>query len=115
MNLKSVDVSLVLYMMERASQPSSRKRYLWLSKSGDGWLSIIVLGSYIIYNAATLMFFAACSSVAIERSLYWAIKNTTRRRRPHKPSPVCAQLLLLTTSSASPQAIPLLHFCLLLL
>ncbi|MFA0810611.1 phosphatase PAP2 family protein [Microbulbifer epialgicus] len=87
MNLKSVDVSLVLYMLERASSPSSRRRYLWLSKSGDGWLTIAILGSYIILNTATQLFIAACSGVAIERSLYWAIKNTARRRRPPQAIP----------------------------
>lgn len=87
MNLKSVDVSLVLYMMERASQPSSRRRYLWMSKSGDGWLTVAVLISYIIYNAASQLFIAAVTCVAVERSLYWAIKNTARRRRPPQAIP----------------------------
>ncbi|WP_020411796.1 phosphatase PAP2 family protein [Microbulbifer sp. SSSA007] len=87
MNLKSVDVSLVLYMMERASQPSSRRRYLWMSKSGDGWLSVTVLISHIIYNTATQLFIAALTGVAVERSLYWAIKNTARRRRPPQAIP----------------------------
>ncbi|WP_444924562.1 phosphatase PAP2 family protein [Microbulbifer sp. DLAB2-AF] len=87
MNLKSIDVSLVLYLTERASRPTSRRRYLWLSKSGDGWLTVAVLLSYIISNAATQLFIAAFSGLAVERSLYWTIKNTTRRRRPPQAIP----------------------------
>ncbi|GAB2896688.1 phosphatase PAP2 family protein [uncultured Microbulbifer sp.] len=87
MNLKSIDVSLVLYLTERAARPTSRKRYLWLSKSGDGWLTVVVLVSYVIANAAIQLFIVACSALAVERSLYWTIKNTTRRRRPPQAIP----------------------------
>ncbi len=87
MNLKSLDVSLVLYMMERASRPHSHRHFLWLSRSGDGWLSVSVVGSYIVLNTAISVFIAACAAVTLERSLYWAIKNTTRRLRPAQAIP----------------------------
>ncbi|WP_371842803.1 phosphatase PAP2 family protein [Microbulbifer echini] len=80
-------MSLVLYLTERAARPTSRKRYLWLSKSGDGWLTVVVLVSYVIANAAIQLFIVACSALAVERSLYWTIKNTTRRRRPPQAIP----------------------------
>ncbi|WP_193161125.1 phosphatase PAP2 family protein [Microbulbifer hainanensis] len=88
--LKSVDVSLVLHMAERATRPSSRKRYLWLSKSADGWLYLVspLLVAVATSVAAAVQFFTVCGAAyAVERSLYWTIKNTTRRLRPPQAIP----------------------------
>ncbi|WP_413664977.1 phosphatase PAP2 family protein [Microbulbifer sp. ANSA003] len=87
MNLKSFDVSIVLYMVERASRPSSRRRYLWLSKSGDGWAAGALLFTYVWLNSAIQLLYLACTAVALERGLYWGIKNTTRRLRPPQAIP----------------------------
>ncbi|WP_444930330.1 phosphatase PAP2 family protein [Microbulbifer sp. SSSA002] len=87
MNLKSFDVSAVLYMVERASRPSSRRRYLWLSKSGDGWAAGALLLAYVWLNSAMQLLYIACTAVALERGLYWGIKNTTRRLRPPQSIP----------------------------
>lgn len=88
--LKSFDVSLVLHMAERAARPSSRRRYLWLSKSADGWLYLISPLLLVLGNttAAAVQFLYVCGAAfALERSLYWTIKNTTRRLRPPQAIP----------------------------
>ena len=87
--LKTVDVSLVLRMAERATRPASRRNYLLLSRSADGWLYLL---SPLVVAAmsltAALQFFTVCSAAfVIERSLYWTIKNTTRRNRPPESIP----------------------------
>ncbi|SHE88412.1 undecaprenyl-diphosphatase [Microbulbifer donghaiensis] len=90
LTLKSFDVSLVLHMAERAARPASRKRYLWLSKSGDGWLYLLspLIVALSSTTAAAVQFFYVCGTAfAVERSLYWTIKNTTRRLRPPQAIP----------------------------
>ncbi|WOX06274.1 phosphatase PAP2 family protein [Microbulbifer pacificus] len=82
--LKTVDVSLVLRMAQRATRPASRRNYLLLSRSADGWLYLLSpLLVAIIDMVAALEFLYTCGAAfAVERSLYWTIKNTTKRNRP---------------------------------
>ncbi|GAB2527214.1 phosphatase PAP2 family protein [Microbulbifer agarilyticus] len=87
--LKTVDVSLVLRMAERAARPASRRNYLLLSRSADGWLYLVSpLLVAIVSLQAALQFLTVCGAAfVIERSLYWTIKNTTRRNRPPESIP----------------------------
>lgn len=88
--LKHIDVSLVLHMAERAARPRSRRRYLLLSKSGDGWLYLLspLLVALAGTGAAAVQFLYLCGTAfAVERSLYWTIKNTTKRLRPPQAIP----------------------------
>ena len=87
--LKTVDVSLVLHMTERATRPASRRNYLLLSRSADGWLYLLSPLLIALVNAgAALQFLYTCGAAyAVERSLYWTIKNTTRRNRPPEAIP----------------------------
>ena len=87
--LKTVDVSLVLRMAERATRPASRRNYLLLSRSADGWLYLFspLLIALVDTDAALRFFYACAAAYAIERSLYWTIKNTTRRNRPPEAIP----------------------------
>jgi undecaprenyl-diphosphatase len=87
--LQTFDVSLVLRMAERATRPSSRQRYLWLSRSADGWLYLILPLLLALTGAdAALQFLTLCAcAFAVERSLYWSIKNTTKRLRPPQAIP----------------------------
>lgn len=90
LTLKSVDVFLVLYMAHRAARPASRKHYLWLSKSGDGWLYLLspLIVALSSTTAAAVQFLYMCGTAfAVERSLYWTIKNTTKRLRPPQAIP----------------------------
>lgn len=90
LTLKSFDISLVLHMAERAARPASRQRYLWLSKSGDGWLYLLspLIVALSSTTAAAVQFFYLCGTAfAVERSLYWTIKNTTKRLRPPQSIP----------------------------
>ncbi|WP_236250606.1 phosphatase PAP2 family protein [Microbulbifer sp. ALW1] len=76
-------------MAERATRPTSRRNYLLLSRSADGWLYLLSpLLIAIVNTAAALPFLYLCGAAfAIERSLYWAIKNTTKRNRPPESIP----------------------------
>ena len=87
--LKTVDVSLVLRMAERATRPASCRNYLLLSHSADGWLYLLSpLLIALADTGAALQFLYACAAAfTIERSLYWTIKNTTRRDRPPEAIP----------------------------
>lgn len=88
--LKTIDVSLVLHMADRATRPASRRNYLWLSRSADGWLYLVspLVLALAGTTATALQFFYVCSAAyVLERSLYWTIKNTTRRLRPPQAIP----------------------------
>ncbi|GAA5523775.1 hypothetical protein Maes01_00324 [Microbulbifer aestuariivivens] len=88
--LKAFDVSLVLQMARRAKCPVSRQRYLWLSKSADGWLYLLspLLLALTTTASNAIQFLSFCTTAfAVERSLYWSIKNTTRRLRPPQAIP----------------------------
>jgi len=87
--LKTADVSLVLRMAERATRPASRRNYLLLSRSADGWLyPLSPLLIALADTGAALQFLYVCAAAfTIERSLYWTIKNTTRRDRPPEAIP----------------------------
>ena len=87
--LKTVDVSLVLRMAERATRPASRRNYLLLSRSADGWLYLLSPLLVGLLNAASaIQFLYVCGAAfVLERSLYWSIKNTTKRARPPQSIP----------------------------
>ncbi|MEW5250513.1 phosphatase PAP2 family protein [Microbulbifer sp. 2201CG32-9] len=88
--IKSFDVSLALRMVQRASRPASCKSYLWLSRSADGWLYLLspLAVALVSGTAAAIKFLYICGAAfAVERSLYWTIKNTTRRLRPPQAIP----------------------------
>ncbi|MBN8431073.1 phosphatase PAP2 family protein [Microbulbifer salipaludis] len=87
--LKTVDVSLVLRMAERAARPTSRRNYLLLSRSADGWLYLVspLLIALASPQLALHFLYSCGAAFAIERSLYWTIKNTTRRNRPPEAIP----------------------------
>ena len=94
--LKTVDVSLVLRMAERATRPASRRNYLLLSRSADGWLYLFSpLLVALVSTGAALQFLYTCGAAfAIERSLYWTIKNTTRRNRPPEAIPGLRSIII---------------------
>lgn len=94
--LKAVDVSLVLRMAERATRPASRRNYLLLSRSADGWLYLLSpLLLALVNTGMGLQFLYACSAAfAVERSLYWTIKNTTKRNRPPEAIPGLRSIII---------------------
>lgn len=87
--LKSVDISLVLRMAERATRPTSRRNYLLLSRSADGWAYLLspLLIAMVNLGSALQFLYVCGAAYAIERSLYWTIKNTTKRDRPPESIP----------------------------
>ncbi|WP_066965524.1 phosphatase PAP2 family protein [Microbulbifer sp. Q7] len=87
--LKTADVSLVLRMAERATRPASRRNYLLLSRSADGWLYLVspLLIALASPHLALQFLYSCGAAFAIERTLYWTIKNTTRRNRPPEAIP----------------------------
>jgi undecaprenyl-diphosphatase len=64
----------------RAVRPLARA----LSRSGDGYLHLLIPLSLALLGARDLVGFTLLLglSLGIERCLYWALKNTLRRRRP---------------------------------
>ncbi|SDJ59774.1 phosphatase PAP2 family protein [Microbulbifer yueqingensis] len=88
--LKTIDVSLVLHMADRATRPACRRNYLLLSRSADGWLYLLspLAMALLQAPAAALQFLYLCGGAfALERALYWSTKNSIRRLRPPQAIP----------------------------
>ncbi|WP_226664980.1 phosphatase PAP2 family protein [Microbulbifer aggregans] len=83
-------------MAERATRPASRRNYLLLSRSADGWLYLLSpLLLALVNTGMALQFLYVCSAAfAVERSLYWTIKNTTKRNRPPEAIPGLRSIII---------------------
>lgn len=61
----------------------------WISKSGDGWLyALFGLSSLIFTKGESSYFWALALGFAIERPLYYILKNTLKRNRPYRVADV---------------------------
>jgi undecaprenyl-diphosphatase len=60
-----------------------------ISRSADGWLYLALPLAYILYASPSALRFATLSAwvFAAERSVYFVLKNTCRRRRPPEVLP----------------------------
>jgi undecaprenyl-diphosphatase len=84
-----VDLRMLLWFVQR------RHRQLWiafaraLSRSGDGLLQVLLPSSLLIVDRHTgmVLFIATAAGFAIERPLYWVLKNSCQRRRPPEVIP----------------------------
>ncbi|MFV8781919.1 phosphatase PAP2 family protein [Microbulbifer sp. SA54] len=83
-------------MAERAARPASRRNYLLLSRSADGWLYLLSpLLLALVNTAVAVQFLYICGAAfAMERSLYWTIKNTTKRNRPPEAIPGLRSIII---------------------
>jgi len=83
------DLRMLLWFVQR------RHRQLWiafaraLSRSGDGLLQVLLPSLLFIVDrhTGTLVFIATAAAFAIERPLYWVLKNSCQRRRPPEVIP----------------------------
>lgn len=73
----------------------ARHRNLWIifartvSKSGDGWMQIVLPSLIWLVDRqhGAILFVTTAIAFAIERPLYWLLKNTLQRRRPPEAIP----------------------------
>lgn len=83
------DLQMLLWFVDR------RHRQLWiafaraLSRSGDGLLQVLLptLLLALDRDAGTTVFLVTAAGFAIERPLYWILKNSCQRRRPPEAIP----------------------------
>ena len=60
-----------------------------LSRSGDGYLHVFIPLLFLAVDAENLTTFVSllALSLIVERSLYWCLKNSLKRRRPEEAVP----------------------------
>lgn len=83
------DLRMLLWFVDR------RHRQLWiafaraLSRSGDGLLQVLLPSLLLILDRQTgaIVFAVTLAGFAIERPLYWILKNSCQRRRPPEAIP----------------------------
>jgi undecaprenyl-diphosphatase len=88
-SLQTYDLRMLLWFFHR------QHRALWialsraLSRSGDGSLQLLLpsLSWLIDGSAGRRLFIATAAAFAIERPLYWYLKNSCQRRRPPEAIP----------------------------
>lgn len=88
-NLQDYDLRMLLWFFHR------QHRALWiafaraLSRSGDGLLQLLLPSLLWLLDGTTgkRLFIAAALAFAIERPLYWCLKNGCQRRRPPEAIP----------------------------
>lgn len=87
--LQQYDLRMLLWFMQR------RHRQLWVltarasSRSGDGFLQVALPGLLWLLDPGQgkRLFLLAIPAFAIERSIYWCLKNSCQRRRPPEAIP----------------------------
>ena len=74
------------WVFSRSERQSVHKFSLWCSKTGDGPLYLIVVGSFWLADAlhASALTELLLLSFAIELPLYFLLKNSIRRQRPYQ-------------------------------
>ncbi len=83
------DLRMLLWFMH------TRNRRLWiaaaraLSRSGDGLMQILLPSLLILLDRqhGLKLFIATALAFAVERPLYWALKNSCQRKRPPEAIP----------------------------
>ena len=84
MSIHRVDCLAFGWCMSRASQTTWTQLSRMLSRTADGPLYVVVLGLLWIWHPVfdNTWLTAALVAVAVERSLYFVLKNSFRRNRP---------------------------------
>ena len=86
-NMQTFDLNLFLAL--HRSQYTARLTPVArsLSATGDGWLYLLIMPLSILLlqpQDSRSLILAALTGFAVERSIYFVLKNTLRRRRPHE-------------------------------
>ena len=90
------DLRMLLWFMHR------RHRQLWiafaraLSRSGDGLMQVLLPSLLVLLDRQTgsIVFIATAIAFAIERPLYWVLKNSCQRRRPPEAIPSFSSVIV---------------------
>jgi undecaprenyl-diphosphatase len=88
-SINRCDLHMLLWFVDR------RHRQLWIafaravSRSGDGFLQVLLPTLLLALDRHTgsAVFLATAIGFAIERPLYWVLKNSCQRRRPPEAIP----------------------------
>lgn len=87
--IQHCDVSMFNWFMTRKHCELSARLARWVSRTGDGYLYLIV-AAYLYHSdlpAGRLFLAIALAAFAIERSFYLLLKNGCRRYRPQDALP----------------------------
>ncbi|GAB2990672.1 phosphatase PAP2 family protein [Psychrosphaera aestuarii] len=80
--LQQLDTQL-FYQLNRNSKSSIIKLSKWLSKSGDGYLYLVIsIATVLLQEYDTRFFKTALLAFAIELPVYLILKNIVKRHRP---------------------------------
>ncbi|MFV0277845.1 MAG: phosphatase PAP2 family protein [Parahaliea sp.] len=87
--LQELDLRLLAGVFRQGERRMVRPLARALSRSGDGYLHLLVPGLLYLLGARDFSAFLCllALSLAMERSLYWCLKNTLKRRRPQEAIP----------------------------
>lgn len=84
-----LDLQLLARIFSQGERRRVRPLARALSRSGDGYLHLLIPLLLWLLDAPLLAPFCAVLALAltVERSLYWCLKNSLRRRRPQEVVP----------------------------
>lgn len=82
--IQAVDTRTFLSLTDFRSHPTLVKTALIVSATADGWLYFLLLPLIILLkpDQARDYLLLAMTALALERLIYYVLKNTCRRRRP---------------------------------
>jgi undecaprenyl-diphosphatase len=87
--IQNYDVFMFNWFMNRKHLDLCTKIGRWISKSGDGYLYLL-LGTYLYHSdlpAGRAFIKVALGGLVVERSLYFVLKNGFKRGRPQEALP----------------------------
>ncbi len=85
-NIQQLDVSMFTWVMARKRRTLFTQLSRWISHSGDGVL-YAAFGGYLFWTGSAddrLLLACALAAFAIERPLYFVLKNGFKRNRPQE-------------------------------
>lgn len=83
--IQKIDISLFTWLLNIRIYPLLAKVCRYLSKTGDGHLYVLLLAMlYLFFGSKNPMLQVLLLGLAIERPLYFILKNTCRRNRPEQ-------------------------------
>jgi undecaprenyl-diphosphatase len=108
-SINRCDLYMLLWFVHR------RHRQLWiafaraLSRSGDGLLQVLLPTLLLALDRQTgsMVFLVTAAGFAIERPLYWVLKNSCQRRRPPEAIPSFSSVIVASDRFSFPSG----HTC----
>ena len=81
-SITQLDLRMLFWFTKIEKRPRWRLAGKLISKSGDGYLQVALPLLLFINNTAQALSLLCMLAFTIERSIYWILKNTLKRRRP---------------------------------